>query len=227
MVTIRLLGEAGRRFGRRFQLAVRTPAEALRALCVQIPGLRHYLIESGDKGVAWRVVTEHPDGLDEDQLFWPMSKRLVLAPLPAGRGGGVGKIVAGVALVAAAIVLAPAGAGFLGLGAGLKAPVLSGLATGFISAGVSSAVGAIGASLIFSGVADLLTPTPKMPTVKGGVGRSSATTGRNEIEQLNSFTFDKSNANTVQGDVVPVLYGERIIGSLPVLSFGLELQNFL
>ena len=218
MVTIRLLGEAGRRFGRRFQLAVRTPAEALRALCVQIPGLRHYLIESGDKGVAWRVVTEHPDGLDEDQLFWPMSKRLVLAPLPAGRGGGVGKIVAGVALIAAAILIAPAGAGFLGLGAGFI--------SGGFAAGVSSVVGAIGVSMVFGGVADLLTPTPKMPTVKGGFG-SSATTGRNEIEQLNSFTFDKSNENTVQGDVVPVLYGERIIGALPVLSFGLELQNFL
>ena len=225
MVTIRLLGEAGRRFGRRFQLAVRTPAEALRALCVQIPGLRHYLIESGDKGVAWRVVTEHPDGLDEDQLFWPMSKRLVLAPLPAGRGGGVGKIVAGVALVAAAIVLGPLGGGFLGLGAGVGGGGVAGV--GFLTAGASTALGALGASLIFSGVADLLTPTPKMPTVKGGLGRSSATTGLNEVEQLNSFTFDKSNANTVQGDVVPVLYGERIIGSLPVLSFGLELQNFL
>jgi predicted phage tail protein len=38
MVTIRLLGEAGRRFGRQFKLAVKTPAEAVRALCVQIPG---------------------------------------------------------------------------------------------------------------------------------------------------------------------------------------------
>ena len=91
------------------------------------------------------------------------------------------------------------------------------------------AVGAIGASLIFGGVADLLTPTPKMPNVKGGGlgGGSSATSGRSQEEQLNSFAFDKSNANTVQGDVVPVLYGERIIGALPVLSFGLELQNYL
>ena len=163
MVTIRLLGEAGRRFGRRFQLAVRTPAEALRALCVQIPGLRHYLIESGDKGVAWRVVTEHPDGLDEDQLFWPMSKRLVLAPLPAGRGA-TGKIIAGVALIAASFFLPGAQLGLFGLGQiGLTA--------------FAAPVGALGGALLFGGIADLLTPTPKMPTVKGGVGRSSATTG--------------------------------------------------
>ena len=212
MVTIRLLGEAGRRYGRRFQLAVKTPAEALRALCLQIPGLRQYLLESGEKGIDWRVVTDHAEGLDEDQMLWPLSKRLVLAPLPAGRGG-VGKIIAGVALVAAAIILGPAGALFAGVG------------TGFFGATVATAVGAIGASLIFGGVAELLTPTPKMPNVKGIGGASSS--GRDRDEQLNSFAFDKSNANTVQGDVVPVLYGERIIGALPVLSFGLELQNYL
>jgi len=217
MVTIRLLGEAGRRYGRRFQLAVKTPAEAVRALCLQIPGLRQYLLESGDKGISWRVVTDHAEGLDEDQMLWPLSKRLVLAPLPAGRGA-TGKIIAGVALVAAAIILAPVGGGFLGIAG-----------TGFLTGAASTAIGSIGLSLIFSGVAEMLTPTPKMPNVKGGGlgGGSSATSGRSREEQLNSFAFDKSNANTVQGDVVPVLYGERIIGALPVLSFGLELQNFL
>jgi predicted phage tail protein len=211
MVTIRLLGEAGRRFGRRFQLAVKTPAEALRALCVQIPALRQYLLDSGEKGVAWRVVTEHADGLDEEQLLWPMSKRMVLAPIPTGRGA-VGKIVAGVALVAVSFLLPGAQLGLFGLGQiGLTA--------------FAAPVGALGAGLLFSGVADLLTPTPKLPSVKGGFGGSR--TGRNETEQENSFTFDKSNANTVQGEVVPVLYGERIIGGLPILSFGLELQNRL
>jgi predicted phage tail protein len=211
MVTIRLLGEAGRRFGRRFQLAVKTPAEALRALCVQIPELRQYLLDSGDKGINWRVVTDHALGLDEEQLLWPMSKRMVLAPIPAGRGA-VGRIVAGVALVAAAILFAPAGL----------------LAGGLFTLGSQAVpiVAGIGLSLIFGGVAQLLTPTPKMPNVGGSVG-GGATSGRSREEQLNSFTFDKSNANALQGEVVPVLYGERIIGRLPVLSFGLELQNYL
>ena len=212
MVTIRLLGEAGRRFGRRFQLAVKTPAEALRALCVQIPELRRYLLDSGEKGINWRVVTDNALGLDEDQLLWPMSKRMVLAPIPAGRGA-VGKIIAGVALVALSFVTFGATLGLLGAGTiGLTA--------------LSAPLAGIGLSLIFGGVAQLLTPTPKMPNVGGSVG-GGATSGRNREEQLNSFTFDKSNANALQGEVVPVLYGERIIGSLPVLSFGLELQNFL
>jgi predicted phage tail protein len=212
MVTIRLLGEAGRRFGRRFQLAVKTPAEALRALCVQLPALRQYLLESGENGINWRVVTEDPNGLDEDQLLWPLSKRMVLAPMPAGRGG-VGRILAGVALVAVAILLP-------GIGGGVAATIFG---TAFSS--TSLAIGALGLSFIFGGVAELLTPTPKMPTVGGAVG-GGPTEGRSD-DQLKSFTFDKSNANTLQGEVVPVLYGERIVGALPVLSFGLELQNSL
>jgi predicted phage tail protein len=210
MVTIKLLGELGRRFGRQFRLAVKTPAEAMRALCMQIPEMRQYLLESGEKGINWRVVTEHPDGLDEDQLLWPMSKRMVVAPQPAGRGG-VGKIIAGVALVAAAILFAPAGL----------------LAGGLFTLGAQAVpiVAGIGVSMIFGGVAELLTPTPKMPNVKGFGGASSS--GRDVEQQKNAFTFDKSNANTMQGEVVPVLYGERILGNLPILSFGLELQNQL
>lgn len=205
MVTIRLLGEAGRRFGRKFQLAVKTPAEALRALCVQIPALRQYLLESGDNGINWRVVTEDPLGLEEEQLYWPMSKKMVLAPQPAGRGA-VGRIVGGVALLAATFLI-PGAAVWLG-------PTAVNL------------IGGIGLAMVFGGVAELLTPTPKMDNVGGSVG-GGPTEGRSESDQLKSFTFDKSNANTKQGEVVPVLYGERIVGALPALSFGLELQNSL
>jgi len=194
MVTIRLLGEAGRRFGRQFKLAVKTPAEAVRALCVQIPALRQYLLDSSDNGIMWRVITDQAEGLEENQLLWPMSKRLVLAPIPAGRGA-VGKILVGVALVIASVAIV------------------------FGTVGGGTPLALAGLSFIFGGVADLLTPTPKMPT--------GVTEGRSFEEQKKSFTFDKSNANTQQGEVVPVLYGERIIGSLAVLSFGLELQNSL
>jgi predicted phage tail protein len=208
MVTIRLLGEAGRRYGRLFHLAVRSAAEAVRALCVQIPGLRQYLIESAEHGIAWRVVTEDPLGLAEDELDWPCSKRVVLAPQPVGCGG-VGRIIAGVALVAFAILVP---------GIGAASAVIFGTKFG----AVSLAVGSIGLSMIFGGVAQLLTPTPKMP----GVGNIGGSITERE-DQQKSALFDKSNANTAQGDVVPVLYGERLVGTLPVLSFGIELQNSL
>jgi len=192
MVTIRLLGEAGRRFGRSFVLDVKNAAEAVRALCVQMPAMRQYLVESGDNGIQWRVVTEDPLGLDEEGLFAPCSKRVVLAPQPAGRGA-VGRIILGVALVAGAFIIGQ--------------PWLGKFAFNLF-------VG-VGTSLVLGGIAQLLTPTPQ------------TTASRSNEEQRNSFTFDKSNVNTAQGSVVPVLYGERIVGSLPVISFSIELQNSL
>lgn len=192
MVTIRLLGEAGRRFGRSFVLDVKNAAEAVRALCVQMPAMRQYLIESGDNGINWRVVTEDPLGLDEEGLFAPCSKRVVLAPQPAGRGA-VGRIILGVALIAGALIIGQ--------------PWLGKFAFNLF-------VG-VGTSLVLGGIAQLLTPTPQ------------TTASRSNEEQRNSFTFDKSNINTAQGSVVPVLYGERIVGSLPVISFSIELQNSL
>jgi len=190
MVTIRLLGEAGRRFGRKFTLDVKNAAEAVRALCVQMPAMRQYLLDSSDNGILWRVVTEDPQGLDEEGLLAPCSKRVVLAPQPAGRGA-VGKILLGVALVIASVAIT-----FGTVGGGMP----------FAKAGLA---------LIFGGIAELLTPTPQVAA------------SRSPEEQRNSFTFDKSNVNTAQGSVVPVLYGERIVGSLPVISFSIELQNSL
>lgn len=210
MVTIRLLGEAGRRFGRVFRLAVRSASEAIRALCVQIPELRQFIVSSAEAGISWRVVTEDPMGLDEDELDWPCSKRVVLAPQPIGRGAA-GKIIAGVALIALAFVSFGSSTVFAGIAsAGAKA------------AWGSAALFSVGMGLTFMGVAELLTPTPSMPGVSDIGG---AITQGDKVDQQKSSLFDKSNANTAQGSVVPVLYGERLIGSLAVLSFGVEIQN--
>jgi len=207
MVTVRLLGEAGRRFGRVFRLAVGSAAEAIRALCVQLPELRLFLVNSAENGIAWRVVTEDPMGLSEDELDWPCSKRVVLAPQPTGRGA-VGRIIAGVALIALTF----------GIGAIVSVGVTLGGLAGIGTVG--TAFVGIGFSLVLGGVAQLLTPTPRMPGADFG-----STTQSDRSDQLKSALFDKSNANTAQGDVVPVLYGERLIGSLAVLSFGVEIEN--
>lgn len=189
MVTVKLLGELGRRFGREYRLNIRTPAEALRCFMTQMPEFRQYILDSHDNGIVWRVVTENPMGLDEDGLHEPCSKRLVIAPQPAGRGA-VGKILLGVALVVVGAVVA-----FGTAGGGIP----------FILAG---------SGLILGGVAQLLTPTPLLQQ-------------NQQQQQLNSFTFDRSNINTAQGSCVPVLYGERLVGALPVILFGIELQNSL
>lgn len=214
MKTIKLVGDLGNRFGREFTLDVQTPAEAMRALILQMPEMRSYLMDSAEHGIAYRVITDDPNGLDEDGACLPFSKKVVFAPVPVGKGA-VGKIIAGVVLVGLAIFLAPVGA---------AAATIFGTKFGALSLGV----GAIGLSFVFGGVADLLTPTPKVPNITsggftspgGGIAKSPST-----AENASSFSFDKSNVNSIQGDVVPILYGERIISSLAVISFGLTIKN--
>jgi predicted phage tail protein len=184
LTTVRLLGELGRRFGRVHHLDIKTPAEAVRALCFMVDGFRQYLAESGDRGIAYRVVTEDPMGLDEEAMSWPCSRRVVIAPQPAGRGA-VGKIIAGIALIAVGILVP-----FAIVGGGIP----------FVLAG---------AGLLLNGVAQLITPTPQTPDTR------------------QSFVFDRANVTTSQGDIIPVLYGERIVGNLPIISFDIQIQDSL
>jgi predicted phage tail protein len=139
LVTVKLLGAFGREFGRLHRLAVATPAEAVRALCALFPAFRLRVIEQAELGIAWRIITDDPRGLDEDRARAGIpGDRLVLAPILEGRGG-VGRIIAGVAFVA--LGLFTGGIGFLGLS--------------------SSALLLTGGALILGGVASLLTRTPQ------------------------------------------------------------------
>lgn len=49
--TIRLYGRLGARFGRKFQLAVNSPAEAIFALSILLPGFRQFLTGCKDQGI--------------------------------------------------------------------------------------------------------------------------------------------------------------------------------
>jgi hypothetical protein len=148
-------------------------------------------------------------GLDE--IHDPAGQQdIKIMPVVAGAGGGVGKILIGVALIAAAIVLAPAGAGFLGLGAGLKATVASGLATGFISAAASSAIGAIGFALVVGGVTQLVSPVPKVPQGGGS-----------DNDPRKTYNFSGIQQTSRQGVPVPCVYGLTLVGSV-VISAGTD-----
>ena len=192
--TIRLLGAAGRKFGREFKLAVKSPAEAFRALCVLCPGLRGWVLEQHEKGVAWRVVIKERRGITEELLKCETSSDVItFAPTMRGAGGnsGVFQIILGVALIAAALII-PFGAAGGGLGLGL-----------------------LGGSLVLGGVAQLITPTPTLP--------KQAETGEQDLEELNSALFTRSGGNDAQAEIVPVLYGRRLVPAPRNISFDLRL----
>jgi predicted phage tail protein len=106
MKKIQLLGELGKKFGKSFKMDVKNPAEAVRALCVNFPEFRKELIESGDKGIAYRVIVGKEDQKVED-LHNPSGKNVIkFVPVLQGAGGGGGlNIITGVLLLVAAAAL--------------------------------------------------------------------------------------------------------------------------
>lgn len=199
--TIRVYGRLARFLGRRtFEAAVSSAAEAVRFLLVNFPQLeahmshQHYRVSVG--GYA----------LEEGELHDPAGRQEIrVVPVIGGAGGGVGKILAGVALIAAAIVIGPAAGGFLGLGAGF-----GGAGMGLVGGAFASAVGFIGVSLVLGGVAQLLTPTPQIPT-----GKDS------EQDPRKSYSFSGVQQSSRQGVPVPICYGQTLVGSV-VISAGID-----
>ena len=105
----------------RFEFEVDTPAQAIKALCVNFPDLEQWLIKS-DWGYRVTVGKERIGPENAELVCLPWSEREVfsIAPVIAGAGQGVGQIFAGIGLVALALVTGGATIGLLGLAAPLS-----------------------------------------------------------------------------------------------------------
>ena len=206
---VRLLGDLGERYGAKHVYHnLRTPADAIKLLCINYPAFQVELITAHEKGICYRVLQAGVD-LNTNDLHLPIGQNdLVLVPVLSGASDNpIFRAITGVALVAAAIAFAPATGGFLGIAG-----------AGGLSAGVSAAVGTIGSTLVLGSVTQMLSPQPQL----GGVGGVSA---RGEFqatrpESVNrGFDGQQSYAylgaqNTVGvGATIPVAYGKVLIGS--------------
>lgn len=230
MQLVLLAGELGEKYGQRHEYyGLNTPADAIKLLCINYPQLREDLMVAHHNGVAYKVI-QGGAAMAYEELQLPFgSKPLLVVPVITGSGGGAGtQILLGVGLVAASILAAPLGAGFLGLGAGFGATVGPLAATGgalvagtggVIGAGLSTAIGAIGASLILGGTAQLLAPQPTLPKgdrIKGsgtnvrGPGPDGITRGASG-NQSYAFTGPANTAGS--GATLPVIYGRVTTGS--------------
>jgi predicted phage tail protein len=176
---IKLYGKLAKFIGHRvLEADVATAAEAVRFLLANWPELeahmsdQHYRVSIG----TYDLVAEelhHPAGAA------PIS----FVPVVAG-AGAVGRIIAGIALIALAI--------FVPLGI-FALPVLS-----------------LGVSLTLGGVAQLLTPVPKVPQGAD-----------NQDDPRKSYSFSGIQNTSRAGTPVPIVYGETLVGSV-VISAGID-----
>jgi predicted phage tail protein len=200
MLTVLLYGHLGKRFGRRHRYEVRSPAEAVRALCATIPGFRVYLAEHSAPGYRVLVGTE---SRDLETLAYPAREAIKIVPVTAGAGRGLGSVILGAALF---MISGPGGwlANTLYMEAGVS----------LVTAGaIGVMAGQIGVSLMLGGVSQMLAPQPKTP---GAPDRP---------ENKPSYAFDGAVNTAAQGNPVPVCYGRLIVGS-QVISAGMVAEEY-
>jgi len=217
MKVVKVYGALRKKLGQcRFEFDAETPAQALKALCVNFPGLEKWLIDSEQDGVGYRVTIgkEKLNSKNSERIICPWSEKEVfsITPVIAGSGQGAGQIFAGIGLVAFAILTAGVGAGFLGAGLGAT--------SGFFTLGATAsvAIGSVGAALVLGGIAQSLSPAPVQSTSVFERGREAA--------RMESFTFSGIVNTEKQGLPVPIIYGRCFVGSA-VISVGIDVDQLV
>jgi predicted phage tail protein len=201
MVEVKLLGELGKRFGRKHRFMAHSPKDVFSALSHQIEGFKDYFCNAHEKGIGFKLVDGDPDGMHYENVLMGC-RRLIIAPIVSG-GGAIGRILIGVALIALAFV--SFGGAFAGF---VAANAAAGTAAGFAAG--SAILFNLGVTLALTGIAQLLTPTPDAPK---------------ETDRKDSFLFDRASDLTVQGQPVPILYGKFLASSPLIISSALTTQQ--
>lgn len=172
---------------------INNPAEAIRFLVTNFPKLEAHMSDKYYK------VLVGENNIDKNEILYPIGKSDVhIVPVIVGSGGGVGKILAGGALIALTVATGGFGGatiGTFGLGAG--------------TIGVGKLAVGVGAALALSGVSELLFPMPKPVSFDP------------EDDPRISFSFSGIQNTSRAGTPIPIVYGEILTGSV-VISAGVD-----
>ena len=138
LTKVRLDGVMGKKFGKQWEFDVSSPAEALRMIEANSPGLKNWIIGNCEKYSAYRVVCTYDDGRKEeleDSTYIASRtnlKSIRFTPVVKG-ASGVAKIVVGAIMIAVGY---------------------------FVPGPWTPYLYKIGAALILGGVVELLSPRP-------------------------------------------------------------------
>jgi len=190
---IKVYGRLARFLGERsFEAEISTPLHAFKFLLANFPHLERHMMEQN------YCIKVGKDEIDETELFNPIGRQEIkIIPVATGSRGFT-RVLAGVALIGAAI-LAPGAAPAFGFG---------GFTAGTAGASALTVAAAnVGAYLILSGTAQMLTPVPTPDAVQD--------------DPSQNFSFSGVQNTSRAGTAIPVIYGEIFAGSL-VVSAGID-----
>jgi predicted phage tail protein len=196
---LKLYGELAKFVGHKeFEIQVDSLSKAVSFLVNNFPEVEKYM------NPKYYQVKVGSYAVNEEEIHHPIGEQDIhIVPVISGAGGGSGKFIIGAALIAGAFMLGPAGFMAAGTVGGI------GVTAGTVIA--KSAV-YLGASLVLSGVSEMLFPIPKPQEFKS------------EQDPQLSFSFSGTQNTSRAGTPVPIVYGEIITGSV-VISGAVDTQQ--
>ena len=195
---VKLYGELAKIVGHKeLEAKVDNISQSIRFLTSNFPKTERYIANTNFKV----LVGDYQ--ISEKELEDPIGKQdLHFVPVITGAGGegGLGRVLAGAALI---------GVGILSGGASFGATGFTGV--GFLG-GATAVAGNVGIYMALSGVAEMLAPTPKTPDFSS------------EEDPRLSFNFSGTQNTSRAGTPVPIVYGEIFTGSV-VISAGVDTEQ--
>ena len=203
---IKLYGELANFVGHKeFEIKVETLSQAVSFLVNNFEGIdkfmnpKYYQVKVGNYAI------------DESEIYHPIGKEDIhFIPVISGAGRGFGRILLGAALIGLAFIP------FAGSGTGLGMLFGKGPLFGIHKLGqvrmLSKALAGVGASLVLSGVSEMLFPLPKFDDFDS------------EQDPKLSFSFNGIQQTNRAGTPVPIVYGEIFTGSV-VISASVDTEQ--
>ena len=196
-----LQGELGEKFGRSFTVQTDNYQDIIRCINANRPKFMPFLIECHEKNIAFDITTAGKE-VDEQEILLPMQQGdVTIAMIPAGAKSGFAKIVAAAFLVFFALPAIGASAGTAaGMTAtdvaalGMKAKI--GLALG---TGKGLVLASLSLNLAMAGIQQLMLPDPAT-----------------DQDEPTNYLFSGEANNAVEGDPIPLLYGELRVPGRPI-----------
>ena len=207
-------GEMAEKFGSEFTIRAKTTADVFRNLECNFPELRQYLIECHEKDIGFLCQVGDEGLQDEEELLLSLGEGDVyISPQPAGSKSGFGKILAAIAIVA---LVAIGGAIALGASQALAGGAFGGGIMSGLSAGLAYATGStlglmalgVAVNLALTGIQQMMAPDPSVDDFNN--------------DRETSYLFQGAEQNVIEGDPVPVVYGQLRVPGRPI---GFEIRN--
>ena len=215
MQRVLLLDELGEKFGPVHEYHnLRTPVDAIRLLCINYPEFSKELIESGERGVGYKVIQSETEFELEDMLLPFGSKDLIIAPVIAGSGDNpLVRVIAGVALIGLAVYTGGVSLGMTGFVGASGIPLAASYSTTMAAIAIG---GNIGIALTLGGISQMLSPQPQ-EAPKFTAGDTSFDRGPGSIvrgsDGRQSYAYRGAINSVGAGATIPVVFGKALIGS--------------